>query len=944
MPSSNPGSSRLLLTKIYRVVGYTGPQGVTGPIGNTGNTGNDGYGETGATGPSLIDLQYVNQRIVNVYDTGESFQTADNIVGPTGYYMVGISGDALGSEPNIFRLSGEFLYRDPQTTDDAEYRKIVYVRNISTTTPNEIQFEYGSGGEIQVDYNLIDISSLEVDGTPNKLVVNLPGNLQSGIDGTTYDTSNGSVFAVMANIGSKLRVKNGTTDTNPITYQYWTCDINTEGNVFYLSPSPSNLSFVSFNKLILVTPQNPSYAHSITVVFPPNSKSGLPMFFEYSASSSTQPRNTEDLSPVVWPLGDVPCLSGNYDVFNFISIGGVWYGYVAAYNRTAATIDDTTGVTFDNVDDASVIYGCHSQSGTSARSTSLLLNQSACGYTFGVCCNSTCGFTLTDTYGCTGYFFPGITNGVTFCSSEGACCLFTKEGSPLKCEELTYCECSTIASASNFNFSWTAFTGIKTSCKDFDCTLSYGKIGACCDGTGICVETTKDQCSGHWQGAGIKCVNKDNLNVCYSGYGACCDSGVTCENGITGSTCFEQNKTYFGDQSTCGCIDCSAESIPCYGVVPNQTLKIGDVFENGIVVGIFNPNGAECFGNGAFGANTSTQDLNKKVTNQVPVKYRSIYDYSGYGHNLSSTCENNSDSYIMLMSLHPVTLDDNQEIVTYTGNSEYQTTFIWNNGSNGWGPIINSVNYSVNTTSYNTKQEGYIFNRSVNETRNNISYLSFPMCGMIRKTDSPDDWLINNPNTSFNGKWYRNYGFMNTLRLLNSEYFYFKGVSASGIEASDYTPVEDEKEITIARAVSLYNIKYPATNNMVSDWFVPSHDELAFIANSCVNLDANENINLKLMLANGTPLYDWYWSSTGSFGTEDGSILNGTKNLTPGSVAWAIKFDSDGNESNFVVKKRNRITEKCNLRLIRMIRCDAQYNNKYWRLLRLNEKDIQNNP
>jgi hypothetical protein len=130
---------------------------------------------------------------------------------------------------------------------------------------------------------------------------------------------------------------------------------------------------------------------------------------------------------------------------------------------------------------------------------------------------------------------------------------------------------------------------------------------------------------------------------------------------------------------------------------------------------------------------------------------------------------------------------------------------------------------------------------------------------------------------------------------------------------------------------------------MVSDWFIPSHDELAFIANSCIKEDSDENINVKLMLSSGTPLYDWYWSSTGSFGSSDSPTINGNKDLTQGSVAWAIKFDSDGNQDNFMVKKRNRITEKCNLRLIRMIRCDAQYNTKYWRLLKLNEKDIQSN-
>jgi hypothetical protein len=461
----------------------------------------------------------------------------------------------------------------------------------------------------------------------------------------------------------------------------------------------------------------------------------------------------------------------------------------------------------------------------------------------------------------------------------------------------------------------------------------------------LCVETTKENCNGYWHGPGVKCTNKDNLNVCYNGYGACCDSGITCENGITGSTCFEQNKTYFGDQSTCNCVDCSAETIPCYSVVPNQTLKIGDVFENGIVVGIFNPNGSECFGNAAFGENSTTVSgiLNKKTISQKPIKYKTTYDYSGYGHELSSTCENNSDSYIMLMSLHPITLDENNEIVDYTGESTDKTTFIWSNGSNAWGPIISPINYAVNISSYDSNLEGYLFNRSISNSQSNLPYLSFPMCGMIRKTNNPDDWLINNPNTSFNGKWYRNYGYMNTLRLLTSEYFYFKGLSAEGIDSSDYTPVEDETEITIARAVSLYNLKYPSETSMVSDWFIPSHDELAFIANSCIKEDSDENINVKLMLSSGTPLYDWYWSSTGSFGSSDSPTINGNKDLTQGSVAWAIKFDSDGNQDNFMVKKRNRITEKCNLRLIRMIRCDAQYNTKYWRLLKLNEKDIQSN-
>ena len=175
---------------------------------------------------------------------------------------------------------------------------------------------------------------------------------------------------------------------------------------------------------------------------------------------------------------------------------------------------------------------------------------------------------------------------------------------------------------------------------------------------------------------------------------------------------------------------------------------------------------------------------------------------------------------------------------------------------------------------------------------------------------------------------------MNTSRIINSEYYYYSGISMDNITASQFTP-EDTETLTIARAVSLYNIKYPQTNEMVSDWFVPSHDELAFIANSCIRTD-DLNINSNLILKEGTPLNGWYWSSTGTF-TKDSNemVFNHTNGLKSGTSAWAIYFDMydvDG----FLVAKKQR-TETLNLRLIRMIRCDGKYktlydeDNKYWK-------------
>jgi hypothetical protein len=932
MPSH--GSSRLFRTTIQRIVGYTGPVGPTGPTGAQGPRGDTGFGPAGEAGDSVIDLRYLNKRIINVFDDGTEITTTTNVIGPNGNYMLGLSGASLSSYANFLRHTERASFTE--LGGNSAIRDITYFRNIKSSTPDQVQISYDSSNNIKISYNLQDVADLFVaSGNTPELAINLPGNIQRGLTGSRYNVNSTTVKALLSDVGQRLKIVNATSISS---YQSWTCDINNDGNIFYISQLNNLSSTITTNKLILKTPENPNFAHSISVIVSPNTSNQFPTLYEYTNDEVIDARKL--YSPVVWPLGDPPCFSGNYDLLHFISIGGVWYGYVASYDRTGSPSGfSTPGRTYSNELD-SELFSCNNSS-----SGALLAQRSGFAYlfsgaTYGICCNSTCGFTLTDTIGCTGYFIPGITynSGLTLCSVQGACCLKTQEQFLLDCQELTYCECATIANQSNLLFNWTKFEGLKKSCDDVNCTNSLNGIGACCDGSGSCVETTNYNCNGVWQGFGVKCTTSENKNVCYDGYGACCDSGITCQNGITGSSCFSENKSYFGDMSKCDYLDCSASQIPCLSVVPNQNLNIGDIYENGIVVGIFNPENSSCYGSSLFSLTTTNFAGVSYSTNAK--EYSTVYDYSGYGFTLEERCSTSYDSYIMLMSLYPITIDENNQIVNYTGEGNQTYNFSWSNGSNSWGPMFDVQTLEIDPLSFNTLKEGYVYDYNIPETKNNLKFSTFARCNAIRQTDDVDTWVHSNPNSSFNGKWYRNWGFMNTARMINSEFYHYAGISYDGITSSDYIP--ETTDMTISRLVSLYNLKYPQTNEMVSDWFLPSHDELAFIANSCSNID--DNINVKLLLKGGTPLNGWYWSSTGSYGKSNEMVLNHPDGLKIGSAAWAVKFDINA-DASFMVAKKQR-SDKYQVRLIRMIRCDGKYynlsneNNKYWKLLTLDERTI----
>ena len=153
----------------------------------------------------------------------------------------------------------------------------------------------------------------------------------------------------------------------------------------------------------------------------------------------------------------------------------------------------------------------------------------------------------------------------------------------------------------------------------------------------------------------------------------------------------------------------------------------------------------------------------------------------------------------------------------------------------------------------------------------------------------------------------------------------------------------------------------------VSRWYVPSIDELAFIAAQCqnLNIDLQEKIKnfqggigIDIGIQNAQFFQGgsgWVWSSTGTFNEGNtgefiqatggqpfvNSGINGQELVDPNSAqyqqqvlrdqftkAWALKFPSFTSRDNvnaYRIRKMSDTEDKAELRLVRMIRCDNRY-------------------
>jgi hypothetical protein len=912
--------------------GVTGFTGNTGAAGSTGATGPSIRGNTGNTGPHLVNITEEFGGIFKYYfSDGSNVYSDGPIVGHPGYSKVQLTGVSAGAfSPLLNNLSN--------TTDiDGNFPiDIVYIRGISTATPQYVKIKYAGQNPaslVEIAYNLINVGYIGISGgTANQILQNLPGQFQAGITKTNYDPEQGSITIQHRNVQEGLTIVKPTVISPSIAY--WKIDPSL-GSVFYIVPNQTVLADnTQINGLIFFI-KRPKYG---------NLSKGISLHFDSSFNPSSykiyyvvydkdeditsgitfanQFSNKFDLEGVQWQSNSYFCPSPNkFNVLNLISIGNRYLAYPAQYNEVSAS--NTTKKTKDNFD-----VSCHPfYQNSNVVTSDLLLG--------GLCCPINCGVSAKETAlgACDGYFIP--TKGLSsqsLCSRRGSCC--TVKNSVYVQSEQTYCDCMRNLPISDVVI-WHPYEGLKTKLSDFDCSTAFTgrNFGACCDGVGGCVMTTESNCVNSnffFQGIGVLCGN-----ICAGGSGGCCDSGLTCSNGVTGEHCISTNRTYLGDQKYCESFDCVADKIPCFQTIQGMAnLKQGDEYSGGIIAGLFsitNQSKSQIYGHRVFGFMAPSQlsglvdfepvSESYKLTN-LSIRYNTVFDYSGYGFSSrSSNLATQNESFMIIVA---------KEDITYSGTNQ----FVWSQKQNMWGPLFDPVSFQIsdleNFFFYSMPVEGYVEENTFSTNFSVLSQRSITNAS-IRITNDPIEWIYRRYDQSINGKWSRNYGLLNTARLVGSKF-----IIPAGFDIGYYTPDPTVTDPNIVNAIIDFNNKNPPQNVNESSWFIPSHDEMGFLSNLC-QISTDFNLNTTLALLGYTVIDGEYWTSTGSF-----DMILGEGYATSGSSptkSWRYKINSEYPYSteynNSIIENRQN---KYKVRPIKIVRCDGRYHSpgdeeyKLWRL------------
>ena len=584
----------------------------------------------------------------------------------------------------------------------------------------------------------------------------------------------------------------------------------------------------------------------------------------------------------------------------------------------------------------------------------------------------------------------GSTCGVTLsgsCYNEGPCCVYYKPNGYAECfDGLSINECINLGNVLNND---AVFGGVGLNCSDVYCDGVSQKMGACCDGLGGCENKTESDCingGGYFLGVGSSCKLSNGIDVCSGGTGACCTLNE-CVDEYSGTDCINNNYLYAGHGSLCLDVRCDEKRNTKNNNITSLNLQMGDIFGGGMVVGLYRPTGSVLHGNKEFGGNRDSnwQQLmmgGAGSTSNIGYTaefYRSSYDYNGYGFTSDRDCseyntidvfsnDSLSDAYYIITSLSPIAITGDREVVNLNEHPNAIQDFYWGNKGSSWGPI-----YNKNTTKFDDLNasygnifglsEGYWYVQGITGSVNNIPLYTFPSCKTARRNgDDPVEKILTKSPHSAHGLWHRNWGLYNNIRIISADNALSQGYNISGAFSSDqFGPGLTASYVSAFRAARLLPDNLSATGGatagstgenipQISQWFIPSHDELAFIAEKCLSVPSNEfNLNSHLLShEEGIPFNDWYWTSTGAFdetkgftaGTGEGIInINETGTTAdPGSLAWAIKFDISGDANSFEFGKKNRTQQKYKVRPIRIIRVDGLYatggqeNEKLWRL------------
>jgi hypothetical protein len=909
MPSIR-GSSQFKAIKGITVYGITG---------NTGPQGPQGTGITGATGATasvyLTNVSLAGYTLVSTFLDGSTYGASGAVYGVTGNTVVYLDG---------LRSSGGTAY--------------VFVGATATQQTIEIRKIKGSTGfrsyvGITSDSQTVTINVERYDGEyslANGSLTEIIKYSNSVLNGTTaakYGQDLDQVKIIKANVYEKTRGAYTNSGSLDWSYSFDATTLNLHPNTI----ADNTTDRRSKAKIYAIDLNSLNSANITKIVIDKPSKNPIGFSLYVQGGVMTESYNTPIFScpegsggSVIFPFNKQPCFrTGEKFLIHFISSGDVWYGYI-----------------YGNAGGSGEYFCTDSENLKSFAAKNYYFYQ---GLT-GACCksNGTCEIT---TQGLCDGFFSGIettcgTIGTDSVCSEnlGSCCVKnTVDG-----KVTTYCIENISALdclALNNDSVQTVFSGFLKTCRELDCNNCFEELGGCCDGKGNCTQETELDCyknGGSFLGKGVLCNIDEKTPTCSSGTGACCTPAGVCTV-TTANLCFTNGGNYFGNGTTCAGITCT-NTLRC-GSYLNFKPRPGDLLGGGIIIGIFNPKASKLLGAAhAFSRTGITAEFmfGGETLSQY---YQSEYDYSGYGIT-GDTCvsiDDSSDSYYIVASLYPVSVDKNNELVDPTSEAYEKQTFIWYGTGSAWGPLTNLTTYSYGDFTYLDKTyekyylaygEGYY--GLTGDTLDNIKTNTFQSCYSSRSNGlDPIARLFTRTPKGANGLWNRNWGLYNTIRMIagdNADY-----LKLSNYPYFDSNTFESGTELTAVRALKLfdnsnYTNSYGLTGNpqQLTDWYIPSHDELAFVAANCVtDSPYGININSELLVNGGVPFDGWHWSSTGSFDTGitgEGVYTSGKP--THGSVAWAMYFDTNGEQSNFLVKKETRDSE-LKVRPIRAIRCDG---------------------
>jgi len=513
--------------------------------------------------------------------------------------------------------------------------------------------------------------------------------------------------------------------------------------------------------------------------------------------------------------------------------------------------------------------------------------------------------------------------------------------------------------------------------------------------------------NGYYQGNGLECITVDGIPRCSGGTGGCCDSAVeTCADGVVASECLSQGRLYYGYGIPCSSYDCVRN---CYTPISGLGLLTpGTEIEEGIVVGIFNPANALCLGNTAFGGlptsiinennlfgSTAAFNLLSNGEESVAATYNSKYNRIGYGFNRTDSHVCQEDSWLLIVSKYPVMLEENttEPVTNNILSTTSVKTFTWSHGGTYFGNIMTDQGFLPSNTETPAPGDGAFPGDATPDegwfAKGVVGAEGLTYYGNVYTFQNCANQFNLNPvwraghgpfyaRTTMNGKWNTNWGLYNTIRMTCAErhaydldagfdpvftqrYYFGAGFT------TDYDPgTWSNSQQSSVEAISAFNIQKlrgSSTFPKISNWYIPSMDELSYLAEQI----ANNNLNGKISLAGGIPLGDsrlgadgWIWSSTGTFNegatseyTQMNSVDPAPTESSPafpvahGNEAWTIKIDLN-DLKNPKFKKANRVENKHEVRPVRLVRCDGNYYStesnpaRYWRFWAIPSIPIDN--